>query len=47
VIKVVVAGASGRMGKTLLEAVAGAPDMRLRAALERPGNPLSGATPAN
>lgn len=41
-IKVVVAGASGRMGKILLEAVAGTPDMRLRAALERPGNPHLG-----
>jgi hypothetical protein len=48
VIKVVIAGASGRMGKTLLEAVAGAADMRLHGALDRPGSPLSWAVmPAN
>ncbi len=41
-IKVVIAGASGRMGKTLLEAVAGAADMRLHGALERAGSPLLG-----
>ena len=41
-INVVIAGASGRMGKTLLEAVAVASDMRLHAALERPGSPLLG-----
>ncbi len=41
-IKVVIAGASGRMGKTLLEAVAGASDMRLHGALERSGSPLLG-----
>lgn len=39
-IKVVIAGASGRMGKTLLEAVAGANDMRLHGALDRPGSPF-------
>jgi 4-hydroxy-tetrahydrodipicolinate reductase len=38
VIKVVVAGATGRMGKTLLEAVAGASDLRLHAALARSGS---------
>lgn len=38
-LKVVIAGASGRMGKALLEALAGAPDMRLHAALEREGSP--------
>ncbi|MEW5770533.1 MAG: 4-hydroxy-tetrahydrodipicolinate reductase [Pseudomonadota bacterium] len=41
-IKVVIAGASGRMGKALLEAVAEAPDMRLHAALERAGSPWLG-----
>ncbi len=41
-IKVVVAGASGRMGKALLEAVAGAADLRLHAALEREGSPWLG-----
>ncbi len=41
-IKVVIAGASGRMGKTLLEAVAGASDMRLHGALDRPGSPFLG-----
>ncbi len=41
-IKVVIAGASGRMGKTLLEAVAGATDMRLHGALDRPGSPFLG-----
>jgi len=41
-IKVVIAGASGRMGKTLLEAVAAAPDLRLHGALDRPGSPLLG-----
>lgn len=41
-IKVVIAGASGRMGKTLLEAVAGASDMRLHGALDRSGSPFLG-----
>lgn len=41
-IKVVVAGVSGRMGKTLLEAVAGAADMRLHGALDRSGSPFLG-----
>ena len=41
-MKIVIAGATGRMGKTLLEAVAGAPDLRLHAALDRPGCPLLG-----
>lgn len=34
--KIAIAGSSGRMGRTLLEAVAQAGDMRLCAALERP-----------
>ncbi|MGZ0019206.1 4-hydroxy-tetrahydrodipicolinate reductase [Nitrosomonas sp. wSCUT-2] len=37
--KIAIAGCSGRMGRTLLEAVAQAPDLQLAAALERPGNP--------
>ena len=41
-IRVVIAGASGRMGKALLEAVAGAADMSLHAALERDGSPWLG-----
>ncbi|MDD5363862.1 MAG: 4-hydroxy-tetrahydrodipicolinate reductase [Gallionellaceae bacterium] len=41
-LNVVIAGASGRMGRALLEAVAAAPDMRLHAALERPGSPFLG-----
>jgi 4-hydroxy-tetrahydrodipicolinate reductase len=42
VIRVVIAGASGRMGKILLEAVAGAADIRLHAALDRAGSPFLG-----
>jgi 4-hydroxy-tetrahydrodipicolinate reductase len=41
-MNVVIAGASGRMGRVLLEAVAAAPDMRLFAALERSGSPFIG-----
>ena len=41
-MKVVIAGASGRMGKTLIEAVASAADMRLLNALDRTGSPLLG-----
>ena len=37
-IPLVVAGSSGRMGRALVEAVLGAPDMRLVAALEQKGN---------
>ncbi|MCE7913542.1 MAG: 4-hydroxy-tetrahydrodipicolinate reductase [Nitrosomonas sp. PRO4] len=37
--KIAVAGSSGRMGRTLLEAVTQAPDMQLTAALERVGSP--------
>lgn len=39
-LKIAVAGSSGRMGRTLLEAVSQASDMRLHAALERHGSPL-------
>lgn len=41
-MRIVVAGASGRMGKALLEAVIGAPDLVLHAALEQPGSPALG-----
>ncbi|MFA5081764.1 MAG: 4-hydroxy-tetrahydrodipicolinate reductase [Hydrogenophilaceae bacterium] len=41
-LNVVIAGASGRMGRSLLEAVVAAPDMRLHAALERTGSPFLG-----
>jgi 4-hydroxy-tetrahydrodipicolinate reductase len=37
-----IAGSSGRMGRTLLEAVFQAPDLRLHAALERPDSPFLG-----
>lgn len=37
--KIAIAGSSGRMGRTLLEAVTQAPDMQLSAALERTGSP--------
>ena len=40
--KVVIAGASGRMGRALIEAVTAAPDLRLFAALERAGSPFVG-----
>jgi 4-hydroxy-tetrahydrodipicolinate reductase len=41
-IKVVVAGSSGRMGRALLEAVFAAPDLSLHAALEQRGHPAVG-----
>jgi 4-hydroxy-tetrahydrodipicolinate reductase len=41
-LNIVVAGSSGRMGRALLEAIAQAPDLRLHAALERPGSPFLG-----
>jgi len=37
-IKLVVAGSAGRMGRALIEAVLGAPDLALAAALEQKGN---------
>jgi 4-hydroxy-tetrahydrodipicolinate reductase len=40
--RVVIAGCSGRMGRALLEAMAGADDLRLTAALDRPGSPALG-----
>ena len=39
---IAIAGVSGRMGKALLEALAGDPDCALGAALDRPGSPLLG-----
>jgi 4-hydroxy-tetrahydrodipicolinate reductase len=41
-IKIVIAGASGRMGHVLLEAVAAAPDLALHGALDRPGSAALG-----
>jgi len=41
-LQVAIAGAGGRMGRTLIEAVAGAPDLALCAALEVAGSPLLG-----
>ncbi|MCU0841287.1 MAG: 4-hydroxy-tetrahydrodipicolinate reductase [Thiobacillaceae bacterium] len=41
-MKVVITGSSGRMGRALLEAVGNAPDLRLLAALDRPGSPMLG-----
>ena len=41
-IKVVVAGSTGRMGRTLLDAVTGASDLSLHAALEQPGHSAIG-----
>ena len=40
--QIAIAGSSGRMGRTLLEAVFQAPDMRLHAALEQQGSPFLG-----
>ncbi len=45
-IRVAVAGASGRMGRMLVEAVQAAPDMRLSGALGSPGNPALGSDAA-
>jgi 4-hydroxy-tetrahydrodipicolinate reductase len=41
-LNVVIAGASGRMGRTLIEAVTRAPHMRLHAALDRADSPAIG-----
>jgi len=41
-LQIAIAGSSGRMGRTLLELVAQAPDMRLAAALERADSPYLG-----
>lgn len=40
--RIAIAGASGRMGRTLIEAVLAAPDCSLSAALEMPGSPALG-----
>jgi 4-hydroxy-tetrahydrodipicolinate reductase len=41
-LRITVAGASGRMGRMLVEAVLGAPDLRLHGALDLPGSPALG-----
>lgn len=41
-MKLVIAGSGGRMGRALLEAVIAAPDLRLHGALEQPGHPVIG-----
>ncbi|HQR53772.1 MAG TPA: 4-hydroxy-tetrahydrodipicolinate reductase [Burkholderiales bacterium] len=41
-LRIVIAGASGRMGRMLLETVAQAPGARITGALERPGSPFLG-----
>lgn len=41
-LNIAIAGASGRMGRALIEAVSQAADLRLAAALERPGSPFVG-----
>ncbi len=42
-VRVAIAGAGGRMGRTLIQAVAEAEDLTLGAATERPGSPLLGS----
>ena len=42
-LRVAVAGASGRMGRTLIEAIAAAPDLVLAGALDAPGSAAIGA----
>jgi len=41
-IRVALVGAAGRMGRTLVQAVAEAPELRLTVAIERPGSGLLG-----
>ena len=41
-VRIALAGVSGRMGRTLLEAVAADADCTLSGALDRPGSPLKG-----
>lgn len=41
-LNIAIAGASGRMGRALIEAVSQAADLRLAAALDRPGSPFVG-----
>ncbi|MCC7135256.1 MAG: 4-hydroxy-tetrahydrodipicolinate reductase [Nitrosomonas sp.] len=40
ILNIAVAGSTGRMGRTLIEALAETEDLKLSAALEQPGNPL-------
>ena len=42
VLNIAVAGASGRMGRMLIEAIQEAPDARLAGALDVPGSPFIG-----
>jgi len=46
-IKVAIAGTSGRMGRALLEAVMAADDLRVHAALDRSGSPTLGSDVGN
>ena len=46
-LRVVVAGASGRMGRMLVEAVLAAPDLKLHGALDVPGSPALGQDAAS
>jgi len=41
-LNIAIAGSSGRMGRTLIEVISQAPDMRLSAALDRAGSPFMG-----
>ena len=41
-LNIAIAGSSGRMGRTLIEIISQAPDMRLSAALDRPGSTFLG-----
>jgi 4-hydroxy-tetrahydrodipicolinate reductase len=41
--RILIIGAAGRMGRTLVEAVLARDDLRLAAAVERPGSPFVGA----
>ena len=43
-LRIAIAGAGGRMGRTLIDAATAAPDMTLHAALEIPGSPLLGTS---
>ena len=45
-MKVVIAGATGRMGRMLVEAVTAAPDLSLSGALDMPSSPGIGTDPA-
>ena len=46
-LNIAVAGAAGRMGRTLLEVCFNAPELKLVAALEAPGNALLGTNAGN